>query len=307
MLIGEKFVKTPMRYPGGKTRAIDSIAQLIPQFDEYREPFFGGGSVYYNVKQMLPNKKYWVNDLFEPLYKFWYETQNNLPVIFEHARAWIHEYVTKYPDKENYLKRGKDLYDFLKANIYEHFDDTQVATAWWLLNRCTFGGATLSGGYVEAAFERYILNSDPRMYERMEAGVPVLAGTKITNVDYSVLTNAPGENVFIFLDPPYCLPGFSTNDLYGKDGSMHRNFSHIKFAEDMKACKHKWLITYNDCPEVREMFSWANIKEFTFTYGMKNVSKQNNVKYKDKELDLTGREIFISNYEINKNYNFFEV
>lgn len=39
-------IKSPLRYPGGKSKAIKFIAPLIPKFKEYREPFLGGGSGY---------------------------------------------------------------------------------------------------------------------------------------------------------------------------------------------------------------------------------------------------------------------
>ncbi|MDD2344989.1 MAG: DNA adenine methylase [Bacteroidales bacterium] len=46
-------IKSPLRYPGGKSRAVSLISQILPEFDEFREPFLGGGSVfiwYYSKK-----------------------------------------------------------------------------------------------------------------------------------------------------------------------------------------------------------------------------------------------------------------
>ena len=43
-----KSLKTPLRYPGGKSRALTKLNPFIPDlsaYDEYREPFLGGGSV----------------------------------------------------------------------------------------------------------------------------------------------------------------------------------------------------------------------------------------------------------------------
>ncbi|MFM6152235.1 MAG: DNA adenine methylase, partial [Sphaerospermopsis kisseleviana] len=45
-------IKSPLRYPGGKSRAIKQIAQHLPtQFTEFREPLVGGGSVFIYLKQ----------------------------------------------------------------------------------------------------------------------------------------------------------------------------------------------------------------------------------------------------------------
>ena len=67
-------LKTPLRYPGGKSRAVVKMQQYFPDlrdYDEFREPFLGGGSVAIDVTQLYPNLSIWVNDLYEPLVNFW--------------------------------------------------------------------------------------------------------------------------------------------------------------------------------------------------------------------------------------------
>lgn len=63
-------IKSPLRYPGGKSRAIKQILPIVPSFDEYREPMVGGGSVFFALFQKYPNKKYWINDINRDLYIF---------------------------------------------------------------------------------------------------------------------------------------------------------------------------------------------------------------------------------------------
>ena len=60
-----KSLKTPLRYPGGKSRACTKLDQYIPNLDgykEYREPFLGGGSVAIHITKKYPHLKVWVND-----------------------------------------------------------------------------------------------------------------------------------------------------------------------------------------------------------------------------------------------------
>jgi DNA adenine methylase len=65
-------LKSPLRYPGGKSRAIQRMKNLPPEeFDEYREPFVGGGSFFLYLKQKTPGLKIWINDLNPELYYFW--------------------------------------------------------------------------------------------------------------------------------------------------------------------------------------------------------------------------------------------
>ena len=69
-----KSLKTPLRYPGGKSRACAKIESYFPdlsKYKEYREPFLGGGSVALYVTQKFPHLKVWVSDLYEPLINFW--------------------------------------------------------------------------------------------------------------------------------------------------------------------------------------------------------------------------------------------
>ena len=75
-----KSLKTPLRYPGGKSRALSKLFQYMPDlsgYTEYREPFLGGGSVALEVTKRYPRLDIWVNDLYEPLYNFWRELQDH--------------------------------------------------------------------------------------------------------------------------------------------------------------------------------------------------------------------------------------
>ena len=70
--------KSPLRYPGGKSRAIPKILEQLPEsFSELREPFVGGGSVFINIRQKFPAVKVWINDLNYDLYCFWKIAQAN--------------------------------------------------------------------------------------------------------------------------------------------------------------------------------------------------------------------------------------
>jgi DNA adenine methylase len=95
-------IKSPLRYPGGKSRAINLISTLIPIYDEFREPFVGGGSLFVYLKQKFPNRKYWINDLHFSLYKFWEKCQTNVDDIIDQIIKWKNEFET-----------GKELYRFL--------------------------------------------------------------------------------------------------------------------------------------------------------------------------------------------------
>ncbi len=267
-------IKSPLRYPGGKSRAIKFIAPLIPEFDEFREPFLGGGSVFVYLKQKYPTKKFWINDIYENLFHFWNQAQQNPDELIEQIQYWR--------DNSN---NGKELHKYLIENI-DNFNNLKKAAAFFVFNRITFSGTTESGGFSKAAFNKRFTQSS---IERVKALSQILGNIKITNLDYQKVIEVGGKNVFIFLDPPYY--SATKSALYGKKGSLHKNFDHERLAEVLKQTNHKWLITYDDSEFIRDLFSFANIKKWNLTYGMRNVGDNGN---------QNGNELFISNYSLEK-------
>ena len=66
-----KYLKTPLRYPGGKSRVAPMLLEKFPSdIKEFREPFLGGASVALLFSQKYPEIPVWVNDKYEYLYNF---------------------------------------------------------------------------------------------------------------------------------------------------------------------------------------------------------------------------------------------
>ncbi len=180
------------------------------------------------------------------------------------------------------------MHKFLGENI-NNFDDLKKASAFFVFNRITFSGTTEAGGFSEQAFQKRFTESS---IQRLSLLKNVVKNTKITNWDYEELVKTEGENVFIFLDPPYF--SASKSALYGKNGKLHTGFDHERFAEVMKNCQHKWLITYDNCTYIKDLFSFAKIKEWDLMYGMRNQTQHSN---------QLGKEIFIANFEYPNKQN----
>jgi DNA adenine methylase len=269
-------IRSPLRYPGGKSRAVERIAALVPPFDEFREPFVGGGSVFIYLKQKFSHKKFWINDIYRDLACFWRQNQINAGEVIKQILKWKSEF-----------SDGKSLHKFLRENK-ESFGEIEIAAAFFVFNRITFSGTTEAGGFSVQAFEKRFTDSS---IERLKLIPEILQNVKITNFDYEEVLNKKGENIFIFLDPPY----FSATNsaLYGKNGNLHKAFDHERFAENLKKCRHKWLLTYDDSAFIRELFSFANIADWDLTYGMRNVTADSNQK---------ANELFISNYPVSVDF-----
>ena len=275
-----KLAKSPLRYPGGKSRALKQILPLIPaNISEFREPFVGGGSVFFAIRSLFQNriKSYWINDLNYDLYCFWKQVRDNAPELVEAlAKTRVtatdgHALFKELTQAKDELNRDRDL-----------LCEFQRAVRFFILNRITFSGVVDSGGYSQSAYEKRFTDSS---IERVKNICPYLSRVEITNGDYSDALFQEGDGVFIFLDPPYWKA--TDSKLYGVRGKLHTAFDHEQFAENMRKCSHRWLITYDDSPAIRELFNFAEIQEWTLQYGMNNYRKENAAK---------GQELFIKNY-----------
>ena len=268
-----KLAITPLRYPGGKSKALDRILPHIPaEIGEFREPFVGGGSVYFALRKLFGShiSRYWINDLNFDLATFWRFLRDDPEQLIDQICAF----------KENYGD-GRELYQFLidEHNMRSDFDR---AVRFFIMNRITFSGVVDSGGYSQESFEKRFTVSS---IERLRTAAYYLTSVEITLCDYDEVIHVPGENVFIFLDPPYWRT--TSSKLYGVNGTLHTSFDHERFAENMRRCPHRWLITYDDSQKIRELFGFANIIEWEHQYGMNNYMQTSAAK---------GREIFIKNY-----------
>lgn len=77
-------MKTIIKWPGGKSREIDQIRDLIPNYDRYIEPFFGGGAVFFDL---MP-KSAMINDISDNLMNFY--------DLIKKQDEKFHDYLLKY-------------------------------------------------------------------------------------------------------------------------------------------------------------------------------------------------------------------
>ncbi|MBW4556770.1 MAG: DNA adenine methylase [Trichormus sp. ATA11-4-KO1] len=271
-------IKSPLRYPGGKSKAINQIIKYLPEgFSEFREPFVGGGSVFIYLKQKFPELKIWINDLNCELFLFWKFAQSDLSQLVTEIRR----IKDKYQD-------GKLIFTELTSVNINNLSDFERAIRFFVLNRITFSGTVESGGFSQEAFHQRFTYSSIERLEKLES--ILTENVKITNLDYSDLLTSEDKDIFIFLDPPYF--SATKSKLYGKNGDLHSIFDHQRFAEILKQSHHQWLITYDDSPQIRENFQWANISQWELQYGMNNYKQSRAAK---------GKELFLSNYKIPNN------
>ena len=248
---------SPLRYPGGKTRACKIIDDIILQhfditcFDTILSPFFGGGSFEFYLQNKY-GLKLIVNDKFTPLYNFWKQVKVNKTILCEELRK------IKSVSKEQFTSYRNTIMD-LNDNIL------QQSIQYFIINRCSFSGSTLSGGFSEEASSKRFTPSSINKIEALD-----FTHIEIYNNDfYDFINNLTASKALIFLDPPYYLE--SKSKLYGNNGDMHEGFNH-QLLFDVLNTKKNWIVTYNNCDYIRTLYKDYIIIDVNWSYGM-NTSK----------------------------------
>lgn len=157
-------------------------------------------------------------------------------------------------------KIDKDDFSKFRKQIMTESDSLTQAHMYFIINRCSFSGATLSGGFsLEASKKRFTTSSVDRINELD------LSKFSIDNLDFEefINKNIDSKNL-IFLDPPYYL---DKSNLYGYDGDMHEKFDHVRLFNCLKD-KKNWILTYNNCNYIKQLYKDYKIIELSWSYGM---------------------------------------
>jgi DNA adenine methylase len=269
-----KSLKTPLRYPGGKSRACVKMDPYFPdlrEYDEFREPFLGGGSVAIHITKKYPDLKIWVNDLYSPLVIFWQQLQMFGTELKDHL---LH-FKSACPDPDS----ARQLFDISKTILNDpKTGDFEIAVRFYIVNKCSFSGLTASSSFSPQASNS---NFSVRGIEKLPEYSKLIEHWRITNYSYDYMMDG-NKGAFMYLDPPYDIK----DNLYGHKGSMHKAFDHDKFAADCDSNNMDQLVSYNSDQLVKDRFKNWNAAEFDLTYTMRSVGEYMRDQKQRKELLL---------------------
>jgi len=273
-----KSYKTPLRYPGGKSRALSKLFQFIPDlkdYTEFREPFLGGGSVAIEIGKRYPHIDIWVNDLYEPLYNFWKVLQSD----GQKLRDILIQLKQRHSDPGSAKQLFLDAKDYLAKPVGNSIDR---AVSFYVVNKCSFSGLTESSAFSKQASES---NFSVNGIEKLPEYSLMIKKWKITNLSYEHMLSDE-EETYIYLDPPYEIK----SNLYGRKGDMHKGFDHDQFATICDKSTSPILISYNSSQLIRDRFDGWTVAEFAHTYTMRSTGCYNKEQASRKELVLLNYE-----------------
>jgi DNA adenine methylase len=237
---------SPLCWPGGKRLMVKEILPRIPPHRVYVEPFVGAGHVFW-AKQ--PSEVEVINDLDPGLMK-WYrdlKERERFACDMTPGRERFHRIKEKTRPLGfcDYLHLLKFSYG-CKGKTYSP-SKTKRCLEWDDPSMCTV--TRLAGNFDE-------------FRDR-------LSRTRILKQDYrKILKKFDGPDTFFYLDPPF-------HELTCPYVSCDVNPQQI--ANAVRGLRSKWLLSYNDHPDVRAAFKGYKIEKFENQYSIMNESSAKHV------------------------------
>lgn len=259
------------RYPGGKAKLRDQIVRtLVVQGAgrdlQYREPFFGGGSIGLKLIQNNPHiKNVWINDKDIGIACLWTSVIRYVDEFkarvksFTPSVAAFHQFKTELPSLTAMPTSKDEIVDvgFKKLAIH------QISYS----GLGTKSGGPLGGDGQKSKYKidcrwspKYICNKAEKLHVLFSDRTVYTNGC--TNLDFGDVIAPKSPDALIYLDPPYYVKG---NDLY-QHGFTEGD--HQRLADLLKNSGHAWLLSYDDCPAIRGMYSWSAFHSLTVKYSI---------------------------------------
>ena len=260
--------RSPLRYPGGKSRAISQIVDkyIIPNISKSNKicsPFFGGGSIEIHLAKQ--GYRVYGYDAFPPLVDFWQVLLKNPNKLANATEKKLRVSHAKFNEiQENFRNRSEKL-----AKI-------KTATIFYLLNRTSYSGTTLSGGMaIDLDKKNWWKRRNPRFNKNSIERLRNFSVKNLTvnRLDFrkSILKH---KDAFVYADPPYYI---GKKNLYGNQGDMQfKQKDHEDLAKILKK-RRRWILSYNDTPGVGKLYrGFRKIKtlDLQWSYGMSNVKSR---------------------------------
>lgn len=240
--------KPVLKWAGGKQQLLDKLIPHIPkQYNQYIEPFFGGGALFFALnpqKAIIADS----NPELINLYKVIVENVEELIIALSDLKNDEHFY-----------------YEFRKLDP-TLMSPVEQATRTIYLNRTCFNGLyrVNKKGQFNVPFGKY---KNPKICDEsnLRAVSHVLQDVQIVRGDYKeVLHNYAQAGDFIYLDPPY-LPISKYSDFKRYTKEQFYEEDHIELAQEVQRLHELGchiLLTNSNHPLVHDLYDKYSISVY---------------------------------------------
>lgn len=249
---------SPLRYPGGKSKLIPYIVETLKlnnlEGGTYIEPFAGGAAIAWHLLLHDHANRVYINDYNLSIYAFWYSVINHTDQLCEmisNTHVTIDEW-----------HRQKEVQESKNSTLIERGFST------FFLNRTNrsgiikagvIGGLSQTGNYkLDCRFNKEKLIEKIRCISSKKDCIHL---SNLDAVDFlSEVVSELDNKCLVNIDPPY----------YVKGKGLYQNFfehdDHYRLFESVKSIKQPWIVTYDDTPEINDIYSEFNPRAFGLTY-----------------------------------------
>ena len=232
-------------YIGGKRGLAKRIVEVIERIPHktYAEPFVGMGGVFFR-RRLRPRAEV-INDINRDITTLFRILQRHYPQFIDTVRFQI----TSRAEFERLVRTDPDT-----------LTDLERAARFLYLQRTAFGGK-VSGKNFGVSPDRPARFNLTQLEPMLEALHERLAGVVIECLDWrAFLSRYDRPETLFYCDPPYW--GSETD--YGKGVFAREDFAEL--AEALRSLRGRFVLSINDVPEIRELFSWGRIETVQTTY-----------------------------------------
>lgn len=281
------FIRTPLRYPGGKSVMASFFSDLFEinhlEHITYAEPYAGGAGTAINLLLADKVDRIMINDANIGVYSFW-------NAIINHTN----EFVDRLQIVPITLNEWKKQHDILRSSETPSFD---LGFATFYMSRTNRSGI-LGAGPIGGSSEEKQLSAKFKMdcrFNRDNLMIKILniaerkRNVVISNKDaIKFLKDLKGGDKFVYLDPPYYVNGKSLYMDYYKVAD------HRQLAEFLKSTtKFIWVLSYDNVKPIRDLYEGYDLYEFDLKYTA-------NIKKSGAELLTCSKEIILPGDKIIK-------
>lgn len=279
-----------IKWAGGKRQLLNKIIGKLPSdFNNYYEPFIGGGAVLFGLAPLLNDKEITINDINPQLVNL-YKTIKDEPKQFIEKLSDLDNTHNNSSDKKNYYLDMRNKYNEMIINTIS-FSNIDVAVQMVYINKHCFNGL-------------YRVNSKGLFnvpYNNKEYGLSfnkdnVIAVSnflnqhsnsfKIMNEDFEKAVSSAKKGDFVFFDSPYAPLKEDSFEAYTKEGFSYDD--HIRLANLFKELSNKGvycMLTNHNTNLINSLYSDFNIE----VVPVKRFINSDPSK-------RTGEEVIITNY-----------
>ncbi len=255
----------------------------------YAEPYAGGVGAGINLLVLDKIERLIINDANIGIYSFWKSFVNDPDRFIGKVRD-VNVSLEEWERQHHIYKRATE-------------PSVELGFAVFFLSRTNRSGILSAGPIGGRNVSRqetatYKINcrfNKPMLIKRLETIAAKADQISVHNLDAIDFLQKLDEKTFVYLDPPYFVKG----------GCLYMNHylenDHVKLANDLKKVSFRWVLSYDNVPEIRELYKNYDLFRFELSYsahtskkGEELLTHSSNISMpKESTIQLKNRQVEI--------------